>query len=95
MIRGSGGQKLQGLDVARSHRREVAVVQRGELGLTEPLGHSQDAGVDKANLQIGVGVQQFLDPLVIGGNEVLDRQRAASNLVEHRDEGSLVRVGAE
>jgi len=40
-------------------------------------------------------VQQLVHPLVVLGDQVLDDQRARSNLVEHRAEGALAGVGAE
>lgn len=92
---GSGRQELQGLDVARPHDAEVAVVERGQLRLAEPLHHRENCAVDKADLQIAVGAQQVVDPLVVLGGQILNNQRAASNLLEDRPEGALVGIGAE
>lgn len=59
------------------------MVERGELRLGEPLYHRENRAVDDADLQIGVGVQQLLHPLIVPGDQV-NGQRTRSNLVEHR-----------
>jgi hypothetical protein len=52
-VSGSHGQQFKRLDVARPHRAEVAVVERGELRLAQPLGHGQDGTVEEADFEIG------------------------------------------
>lgn len=71
------------------------MVERRELRLAEPLHHGENRAVDEAHLQIAVGAQQLVHPLVVLGYQILNDQRAASNLVEHRAEGALAGVGAE
>lgn len=81
--------------MARPHRGEMTVVQRGELRLAEALDDREDRAVNEADIQVGIGPQQLVDALVVCGEKVLDDQRTASNLIERRDERSLRRVGAE
>ena len=71
------------------------MVERRDLRLAESLHQGENRTVDEADLQIAVGAQQLVDPLVVLGDQILDDQRAASNLVEHRAEGTLAGVGAE
>src|SRR5215469_18184108 len=71
------------------------MVERRELRLAESLHNCENRAVDETHLQIAVGAQQLVHPLVVWGDRILDDQRAASNLVEHRAEGALAGVGAE
>jgi hypothetical protein len=49
-----GRQQLQRLAVSRPHRDEVAMVQGGEPGLSQPFHQRQDAAVHDADLQVGI-----------------------------------------
>lgn len=81
--------------MARSHDREVAVVERRELALAEPFGDRQHGAVDEPDFQVVVGSQQLVDASVVLGYQVLDDKGAALNLGEHRREGFVARVAAE
>jgi hypothetical protein len=95
MRRGSGGHQLQRLDVTRPHRREVAVVQRGQLRLSEALHDRQHRAVDEADFQIGIGREQLGRPLVVARHQILDVQSAAAHLIEHGAEGFGPGITAE
>lgn len=78
--------------MTRPHDAEVAMIERCELRLGEPLYHRENRAVNEAHLQIAVGAQQLIHPLVVSIDQILDDQRAASNLIEHRTEGAFAGV---
>ena len=72
--RGSGDER-EGVRVARTHDAEVAIVQRREDGDPPEFGDRNDAGVDQAQAQVGVALDQVDAALVVGNTEV-DHVRA-------------------
>lgn len=78
-----------------AHDADVAVIERRELRLAEPLGHTQYGAVVEAVLLIRVGREQHTDSFVTLGRQILDRQGPAPDLVEHCAEGSFLRMPAE
>lgn len=63
-----------------AHGREVTVVEGGELWLVVALDDRQDGAVDEAD--VGVGAEQFPDPVVVGGGGVLDVEGATADVAE-------------
>lgn len=59
------GQQFQRLHVLRAHHSEVAVVERRQLRLAQALHDREHCGIDEADAQVGVGVEQLRDALVI------------------------------
>lgn len=51
-------------------------VERRHLREAKPLGHGDDAGVDTAEPEIGVGVDKLGDALPVGRRDLLDRDVA-------------------
>ena len=55
---------------------EMAEVERRHLRDAKPLGHGDNTGVDTAEPEIGVGVDEFGDALPVGRRDLLDRDVA-------------------
>jgi hypothetical protein len=55
---------------------EVTEVERRYLRDAKPLRHGDDTGVDTAEPEIGVGVDEFGDALPVGRSDLLDRDVA-------------------
>jgi hypothetical protein len=77
--------------VAGPQRAEVAVVERGELGLAEALCDGQDGAVKEADFEVGVGPHQLGRSVVVACGQVLDGQLAGLDRIKHLRE----RLGAE
>ena len=69
----------EGVSVARTHDAEVAIVQRREDGDPPEFGDRNDAGVDQAQAQVGVALDQVDAALVVGNAEVDHVQGASGN----------------
>lgn len=81
--------------MAWPHRAEVAMVERGELRLPQPLCHGQDRAVYEADFEVGVGPHQLGGALVIRSRQVLDYERAGLHLVKNGAEGFVPGVPPE
>lgn len=95
MKRCSSRQQLQGLDVARPHRPEMAVVEGGELRLAEALDDRQNGAVDKADLQVGVGAHQLGDTPIVLDGQVLDLKLSGPDRVEQGGQGICSELAPE
>lgn len=56
--------------MARAHRAEVTMIERGELRLTQPLCDREDCAIDKTDFQISVGTQELVRAFVVGGRQI-------------------------
>ena len=79
---GGSGQEDEDVGVAGAHHGEMTAVQGGDLGDPKSFGDSKDAGVDAAQVEIGVGLDQLGHPGPVGGDEILDDELA-------RDQGAV------
>lgn len=75
-------QQGQRLDVARADDREVASVERGDLGDSQALGGDDDRGVDRAQRQVAVSPDELRDAKPVGGCGGLDQQFARIDIAE-------------
>lgn len=69
-------QQLKRVDVARLDQAEVAMVERGDLRLVEPLGDGHNRGVDEADVGVGVFGADLADAGVVPGSELFDQERS-------------------
>jgi hypothetical protein len=65
--------------VAGAHDAEVAPVEGGDRGEAEPLGDGDQAGVDAAEVLVGVALGQFGDARPVGSGQGLDDELAAGD----------------
>lgn len=63
----------------------MAVVERGQLRLIEPLDRGQNAGVHNPNFQVGVGALQFLAALQVRMGWVLDAVDVVAHVSKERE----------
>lgn len=78
-----------------THDREVPVIERCELRLTQSLGDRQHGGVDESQAQIGVALKEAPDPHVVLVQERFDPERAPGAIIQERLEGGGVRCRPE
>lgn len=65
--------------------REVTMVQRGQLRLSMALDSNQNSGVDKAEREVAVTVEQLADPGVVVPLKVDDAQPAGFDIGEEAE----------
>lgn len=80
-------EQLEDVDVVETDDREVAAIKSRYATLAETLRHGQYRGVDKPEPEIRVSDQQFAEPDVVLGPEVLDDERAAADVLQEAREG--------
>ncbi|HEX3241355.1 MAG TPA: hypothetical protein VHR18_14610 [Solirubrobacterales bacterium] len=73
----------------------MSMIERGELRLSQALGNGKNGAVDKADLQVGVGLKQINCALVVAGRQILDLESSSAHLIEDGDEGLLSGEAAE
>lgn len=61
------------------------MVESGELGLIQPLHHSQHTGVDDSQRQVGVGALKLVTALQVAMRRVLHSVGAAQYVCEERE----------
>ena len=60
------------------------MIERGELRLAQTLDHGKHGGVDEADAQIGVGDEQRGCAAIVLGQQILDDERSAIDLLKQR-----------
>ena len=65
--------------MAGPHDAEVAPVEGGDRGEAEPLGDGDQAGVDAAEVLVGVVLGQLGDARPVGSGEGLDDELAVGD----------------
>ena len=63
------GQQRERVDVRRADHGEVPAIQGGDLADTKSLGDRHDAGVDAANVEIAVVLDQLGDAFPVADGE--------------------------
>jgi len=92
-VRASGwsGDEFERVGVVGSHNGEISVVEGGDAGLVEAFGDSDEAGVNKVESEIVVGVGELDAAVPVIGGE-FDRFELASG---NEAKEPLVGSGAE
>lgn len=70
--------------MSRTKQSEVALVERGELGFTEPFNDRQNRRVHEADVGVGVPITYFSNSLVVGSNQLLNVEGTGNNIVQQR-----------
>jgi hypothetical protein len=83
----SEGPELEGWNMPRSNDAEMALVQGPHLGLVQPLGESDDAGINDSERQVAVLVLQLATALQIGQRRGFDGIDAAIDVLEEDQPG--------
>jgi hypothetical protein len=74
---------------------EVAVVQRGQLGLVEPLHNRQDRGVHKPHIGVSIPVTELADAAVVLGLQLLYTVGPGNDVIQKGEEDSRVKAGMD
>ena len=66
------GDQIERLDVAGSHGREVAMIERSDLLHAKTLGDRDQAGIRPTEGEVAIAIHQLGVALVVGGSQRLD-----------------------
>jgi len=79
----SAGEELQRVYVARTHRAEVASVERCEFRFAQTLDDGEDCRIDEADAEVGVCGHELGHPVVVGAEERLHLECAGVDVVQY------------
>ena len=82
------GTSVDRVSVAWAQEREVAAIQRRELGLAQSLDECEHRGVDESDVGVGIAVAQLAHSHVVGRLEVSDPIGAGLDVGQEGDEGT-------
>jgi len=73
--------------VAGADGAEMTVVESCQLALSKPLDDGHHRGVDEAQAQVAVALQQIAHPRIVRAHEFDDRDRLVLHICEERRKG--------
>ncbi|MDQ3678373.1 MAG: hypothetical protein M3401_16505 [Actinomycetota bacterium] len=68
----AGGEQLEGVGVVKPDDGEMAAVEGRYLTLRKAFDYGERCRVDEAESEVRVGDQEFAEPDVVAGLEILD-----------------------
>ena len=86
---------MVGVTVGGPDDAEVAPVDRGDRGCLMAFSNGHDAGVDKTEVVVVVGRQQFTGALVVDEFKVDETELAASNSGDERGLGGIAELSGD
>jgi hypothetical protein len=81
--------------VAWTEEPEVALVQRSQLGLVQPLDQRQHGRVHKADIGVGVAVAQLTNPAIVLRLQICNDLGSVHDVVEERHQHASVQPGMD
>ncbi len=85
----AGGEQLEGVGVVKPDDGEMAAVEGRYLTLRKAFDYGEHCRVDEAESEVRVGDQEFAEPDVVAGLEILDEKGSALNVLQEAGEGAI------
>lgn len=79
---------MEGVGVAKPDDGEMAAVEGRYLTLPQAFDDGEHCRVDEAQSEVRVGGQEFAEPDVVAGLEILDEKGSALNVFQEAGEGA-------
>ena len=73
----------------------MAMVERCELGLVEPLDNAKDGSIDEADVGVGIAVTDLSYTAVVGGVQLFDVVRACFDITQKAHEHARMKPSAD